>query len=504
MTVQPVEKFSPYSTISAFGAELPSIYSPHDVERIKAYQVYEQIYWDVPETFKLTMRGDDDNPIYIPTARTIVDTTDRFICAEPGFVIDPDVGSDSEQALAKTWLTALFRRERWWSKFNSSKTYGIMRGDWVWHIIGNDLKPQGSRIKIEPVDPAAYFPVTHPDDPDRIIAVHIMEQFTDANDEVFIKRQTYTKGADPVNNDGSDTSIWNSIAIMDTEAWQNLSDKPVKVIKEPTALPPMITAIPLYHIKNIETPGDPFGSSDIRGFERIMAAVNQAISDEELTLALEGLGMYATDGGPPRDEQGAITDWVLGPGRVVEHTNGSKFARVSGVGTVEPYQSHLSFLINSLKEASATPDAAVGKVDVSIAESGISLLLQLSPMLAKRNKREDQIGDVLTQMYFDLNSWLEAYEGVSTPAVAIPVWGDAVPVDREKRFQEIMLIWNNGAGLADDDWARTELEKLGFNFDATDTEAVLNMMKARADAVDPFATRAAGEVTAETEGTATP
>ena len=221
MTVQPVEKFSPYSTISAFGAELPSIYSPQDVERIKAYQVYEQIYWTVPETFKLTMRGDDDNPIYVPTGRTIVDTTNRFICVEPGFVIDPDVGTPEEQGLMKSWMTALFRREKWWSQFNAAKRYGIMRGDWVWHIIGNPLKPAGSRLKIEAVDPAAYFPVTHPDTPSRIIACHIMEQFTDAEDNVFIKRQTYTKGIDPVNNDGSDTTIYNSIQIVDAEITGN-------------------------------------------------------------------------------------------------------------------------------------------------------------------------------------------------------------------------------------------------------------------------------------------
>lgn len=501
MTVQPVEKFSPYSTLSTYGTELPSIYSPLDVERIGAYQVYEQIYWNVPETFKLVMRGDDDMPIYVPTGRTIVDTTNRFTCPDPGFIMDPDVGTPDEQALIKSWLTALFRRERWWSKFKENKRYGIMRGDSVWHILANPAKPAGRRIKLEAIDPAAYFPVTHPDDPDKIIAVHIMEQFIGKDEEVYIKRQTYQKGTDPVENDGSDTTIWNSVAIFDTEAWQDLADKPITVITDWHALDPQISAIPLYHIRNIGTPGDPFGSSELRGLERIMSAINQAISDEELTLALEGLGMYATDGGPPRDDAGNTTDWVLGPGRVVEHRKDSNFERVTGIHTVAPYQDHLSFLINQLKEASGTPDAAVSKIDVSVAESGISLMLQLAPMLAKRDEREEEVGDVITQMYYDLNYWLEAYEGISSPAVALPTWGDAIPTDRDKRFQEIMAIWNGGAGLADDDWARSELEKLGFSFEGQSGETVLNMMRARTEATDAFATRAAGELERGSEET---
>jgi hypothetical protein len=39
--------------------------------------------------------------------------------------------------------------------------------------------------------------------------------------------------------------------------------------------------------------------------------VNQSISDEELTLALDGIGVYATTSGPPLDSDGNATDWVL-------------------------------------------------------------------------------------------------------------------------------------------------------------------------------------------------
>lgn len=495
MSVESVESFTPYTTAAATFSALPTWVNEYDAQRINAYQVYEQIYWNVPETFKLVLRGEENNPIYIPTGRTIVDTTNRYLCPSPAFLIDPDVGEDTDQETMRRFMSALFRRERFWSKFNSNKRYGIMRGDWCWHILANPAKTLGRRLTIQPIDPAAYFPVTHPDDPDRIIAAHIVEQYTDPEGTARIKRQTYQKGLDPVNNDGTDTTIYNSIAVFALEEWEALDASAVTTIKPPTALPPQITSIPIYHIKNIETPGDPFGSSELRGLERIMAAINQAISDEELTLALEGLGMYATDGGPPRDEQGNITDWVMGPGRVVEHAKGSRFERVTGVQSVDPVQNHLTFLLQAVKEASATPDAAISKIDVSVAESGISLLLQLGPMLSKVEEKSDAVDDVMIQMYYDLNRWIAAYEQLDLPCVALPVYGSPIPEDRDKRFKEVMEIV--AAGLADAEWARAELGKIGFEFPDDTGDAVLTEAAARARATDPFAVRMQSEMEEE-------
>lgn len=492
MSVQAVEAFTPYSTVTAMFGALPTWMSEMDAERITAYQVYEQVYWNVPDTFKLVMRGEDVLPIYIPTARTIVDTTQRYLCPKPGFIIDPDTGTTADQELVRRMLSATFRRERFWSKYIANKRYGIMRGDWCWHVTANPNKAPGSRIKIEPLDPAAYFPITHPDDPDQIVAVYIVEQFTDDEGNTTIKRQTYQRGADPLNNDGTDTTIYNSIALFDVEAWEDLKDHPVRIIKPPTPLPPEIKAIPVYHIRNFETPGDPFGSSELRGFERIMAAVNQAISDEELALALEGLGMYETDGGPPRDESGAITDWVLGPGRVVEHPPSTKFSRVDGVKDIGPVQNHLAFLINSLKEASGTPDAAIGKVDVTVAESGISLLLQLGPLLAKIDERSEPVTDVHTQMFHDIcQYWFPAYEQLATDCVGLPVWGSSLPDDRDKKFTEIMTMVTNQ--IVDTAWARTELAKLGYEFPDDMNQTILTEAAARARATDPFGSRMEGE-----------
>lgn len=491
MSITPLESFTPYSTASALFAATPQWMSEMDAQRIMSYQVYEQIYWNVPETFKLSARGTDNSPIYIPTGRTIIDTSNRYIGPAWAAVIDPDYGGTSDQAALRLALTQLFRREKFWTKYNSNKRFGLIRGDWLFHIIGNDLKPQGTRLKIETIDPAAYFPVFHPDDPDRIIGCHLVEQIL-TDDGWKLKRQTYQRGADPINNDGTDTTIYNSIATFNAESWEEFDAKPVTTIKPLTPLPPEIKALPVYHIKNIETPGDPFGSSELKGFERIMAAINQAISDEELALALEGIGVYATDGGPPKDENNNITDWVLGPGRVVEHQKGSKFARVQGVGSVTPVMDHLKFLINTLKEASGTPDIAIGKVEVAQV-SGISLLLQMGPMLAKADEREETISSTMDQFLHDISQmWFPAYERESFQAIAVSSYGDRLPQDRAAQLAEIVQIAGL-PGIVDADWVRAELAKLGFVFDKDIGGKAMAEMAAKAAAVDPFAARMAAE-----------
>lgn len=482
--------FTPYSTIEPFFGGLVSWVPPEDQQRITAYQVYQEIYWNHPQTFKLVARGADEMPIYIPSGRIIVDTTARYVAKKLRVVVSPDVGTPAEVLLAQQSFDTLFARERFLARFNSQKKQGLINGDWLWHITADATKLPGTRISIRHVDPAAYFPIYDGGNLDRIIKVHLAEQFVDnVQNKTFVKRQTYEK---------TDTGgILSSSGIFEVKDWW-LSTSPVQVLIPPTLLPPQITQIPVYHIKNREEDGNPFGSSEIRGLERVMAAMNQGMSDEDIALALEGLGVYASDSGKPIDEDtGEPVDWIIGPGRVVE--NALNFRRVSGIGSVQPYGDHINLLNTFLNEAAGTTDAARGKVDVQVAESGISLALQLAPMLAKVDDQNQTIIDVHTQMFFDLKAWFSAYEQANFPDTEIkPVFGNPLPVNVKELLANIVMMMSTTPPLMSATTARDRLREAGVEFAPDELvriaqEAQLTASLAPATA-DPFAARSAQEL----------
>jgi len=489
--------FTPYSTAAPLMGTLPSwIGSLLDQQRILSYQLYEEIYWNVPETFKLTARGAEDRPIYVPTARTLVDTTNRYVGAQFGFAVDPMLGSPNDQAALQLAFRSLFARERVRSQFAANKRFGLIRGDWLWHVIADPAKPQGRRLTIRPVDPASYFPIYDEDDIDRVVGCHLVDPFEDPSDngKMKIRRQTYRK---------TETGgVTVEEGIFELDKWEGPQHRPVKVIRAVENLPPQITALPVYHVRNFEEPGNPFGSSELRGLERIMAAVNQSVSDEELALALDGLGMYATDSGAPVDEDGNDTDWVLGPGRVVELEDGKTWKRVGGVSSVAPQQDHIKMLLNFLHEAAGTPDAARGKVDVAVAESGVSLMLQMGPMLSKADEKDQIILDVHTQMFFDLvTGWFPAYESTSFgEALVVPTLGDKLPVDRAAKFKELNDMHERR--VISSSFYRAEATKLGYVFPEDIGVDIIQEEQALTEAAaiaDPFAERAAEELDGEAE-----
>ncbi len=170
--------FNQYSTARPMLSNLPT-WVGNDVEqaRIASYKFYEQVYWNVPEAFNLVARGSDNSPIYVPAAKTIVETMHRHLA--PGMVIiaDPSFGSDQEKLLATQVITDLARRERLYSRFSANKRYGIIRGDWLWHLYADPLRPAGSRVSVFPLDPASYFPIYNEENLDEIIGAHIVEPF---------------------------------------------------------------------------------------------------------------------------------------------------------------------------------------------------------------------------------------------------------------------------------------------------------------------------------------
>ena len=101
-----------------------------------------------------------------------------------------------------------------------------------------------------------------------------------------------------------------------------------------------------------------------------------------------------------------------------------------------------------LSEASGTPAIAIGRVDVAVAESGISLQLQLMPLLAQNAEKEQEIISVIDQMFYDITTmWLPAYEPelFPDPVVMIGmsvvcVFDDPSPKNRDKQIEETVAL----------------------------------------------------------------
>lgn len=447
--------FTPYSTGAEYFGTKPSwIPDELDIMRIQSYQAYEEIYWNAPDVMKVSLRGSNTLPMYVPSARTIIDTTNRYYGIDFRVVC---TGTGTALAAAQMAITDFIKREKFRSKFNGAKRFGLIQGDQIWHLTADETKMPGSRLRLTALDPGMYFPITDPEDVDRVVGCHLVELITTPDGDK-IRRLTYRKAE-------TGTGITVEEGIFKTDKWGGPEDQPETVVRPVTALPPIITSLPVYHTKNTETPGDPFGSSEIRGLERLMAGINQAMSDEDLALALMGIGMYATDASQPVDPKTRQPiPWQLGPGKVIHH-DGTHFNRVQGVsGLSESYGAHYDRLWEAIKQASSTPDVAIGTVDVSVAQSGIALALQLSPMLAKTGEKNDLLLDTQNQLWYDLmNMWMPAYEQTTFTDITYDcVVSNGVPTDREARFAELDSML--AQGVIDTAYYRAEAAKLGYVF----------------------------------------
>lgn len=487
--------YTPYSTAVPLLGPLPTWLNSYDAARVSSYALYDQMYWNVPDTYKLTQRGSDKNPIYVPSARVIINAVNRFLAKDFDFVLDPAVGTPEDRLLVGNAMRTLFAREGFRRKFGTQKRAGLIRGDAIWHIVADPARPAGRRLSIYEIDPGMYFPIVDPDNLDRVIGCHLVEQFTE-NGKTLIRRQTYLKS-----ENGRITSELN---VFESGKWDDREGQDTKLVRAEakTELPPEITALPVYHIRNSIEPGNPFGSSELRGLEIIAARVNQTISDEDVALALEGLGLYYTTSGPPRDEDGNETDWILGPGRVVEIDPESEFGRVTGVSSVSSSQDHADWLLAEMRRSIGVPDVAVGMVDVAIAQSGIALSLQMSPLLASCADKEEEMLEVYDHMLFDIvNGWLPAYEGIRGEVGVGAVVGDAMPVDKDAFVDRVIKLVT--AGLASAEWARAELASVGIVLPGTEGDTILAEKEAlsRALSNDVYSERIRAELdTLLTEG----
>jgi hypothetical protein len=492
--------FDPYSTARPLIKGYPTwLGDPQEQARIASYLLYEQIYWTIPEAFKLVSRGKEDKPIYIPSGKVICETLNRYLAPKMKVVVDPTLGDTNQQALATQVMSDFMKREKLASKFAMNKRYGIIRGDWIFYLQADPNRPPGAKISIFAIDPASFFYIYNEDNIDEIIGVHVVNQY-DVEGKPMIKRETWRK----TTGTAGPSPITYESAVFKVDEWggPGIAEKaPQKVLQAPVALPSPIDQLPFYHIPHFSEPGLLWGSSEMRGLERLMASINQAISDEDLALALEGLGVYATTAGTPVDaDTGEDTGWNLGPGRVVElpETEGGTsvqdlFARINGVGSVTPFQEHLAYMHDQLNQAAGQPAIARGAVsDVQIAESGIALRLELAPLLTAAEEKDQIIIDVTTNMMYDLAKWFIAYEGTAfNSLLEVTRWnmvfGDKVPEDKQNKFNNLMTIAGLASPIVPKTWIRGELVKLGWEIDEatvaaqleTETQAAADAFNAR-------------------------
>lgn len=471
---------------------IPTWMNEYDASRIASYALYENIYWNQPQTFRLQQRGNEENPLYIPSGRIIVNTMDRYAGTNWTPVLDPAFGTEAEQVEALAQVRRLFKRERIGSQYDSNKLYGLIRGDWCWVIEANSAKAAGTRLTVRAIDPSIVFPIEHPDDSDRNLGVDLVEQIK-VGEDLRIKRVRYLKSEHPDHPSQSLTPggpISYQVDVLEVENWET---EP-KLVRNPEVeraavlLNPLIVDPPIFLIKNFEEPQNPWGSSEMRGLERIFAGVNQSMTDEELTLALDGLGMYTSDKGRPTDEQGNPTNWVLGPGRVVHDET---FKRVDGVKTVQPFIEHTQFLLDQAYQVNGASDVTRGVVDVSVAESGIALALRMGPIINSSKKKNTLIQESMDQFMYNLKIWFQVYEGVNMSTVEFnSTFDDPIPEDKQARFDNLMAMYTADPPLITAAYFRDACREMGMGI-PTDVngQAIADERAAMLAASDPSGAR---------------
>lgn len=452
---------TPYSTAAPYLAPKEAwISDEYTGERISAYKFYQDLYWSEDETLQLIRRNEDGRAVYVPKPKMIVDTTSHYLLKGLHVgVADPEKDKELQE-----FIDSFNKRERFYSRFQVAKLAGVTRGDWVFHLTANPTKAQGSRLSLNSVDPACYFPEFDTDDLEKRTGAKLVEQFISPDDptEVVLKVLRYWQDYDEDGNRLSDL-VWREENLWKVKDW-DVPEKAQKIrqLLPPAPLPSDITTIPLYHFKNAEWDGFDFGNSELKGYERIFQAIDQAISDEEISLALVGLGVYATDAGRPK-VNGVEQDWIVAPGTVWEMPGATMVKRLEGISTVTPVLDHVRYLQETLMESSGTSEIAVGKVDVQTAESGIALALKFLPTLAKVEYRDVSGVEILTQMWYDWKLWVKAYEGTDYTATDINITlGDKLPLDRSKRIDELNNMFDRK--VISRKYYRKEMTQLGYTF----------------------------------------
>lgn len=511
----PTDVFTQYSNAKPFfGTQVPNWVGANrdDVDRVRSYIFYERLYWNVPDTLAIVERGEDSLPIYLPSSRKMVEACNRFLAKGWDYQLTPNAGSPSDQAATKDMMASLFKLQKMKAKFARQKRYGLIRGDAVWHIRADPTRPLGHRIDVYEVDPTNAYAILQDNNPDRIVGWHLIDLVVDPRDvtKQVVRRQTYRKVTGEAYGPSvitSETGLYELGKWDDRKTPTNPNPEVAQlpqvnggVVKPVFELPVEITNLPVYLIANQKQPCQTYGSSEVRGIETVIAGVNQAVSDQDLALALQGLGVYYTTAGPPVGQDGTPGVFDISPGTVLEMPEGAAFGKVTGVSAGLPGIEHMNFLLANMQSAIGIPDIAAGVVDVSVAESGIALQLQLSPLLSHNAEKEQDMADDYNVMYYDLvNGWFPAYEGLGrdTGVEVTMTTSDPIPQDRAARFAEIIALVTAVPPLMSVKTGQAELNKIGYDIPAEELTQLQSEAESRAKTAtvaDPFAQRLQGEV----------
>jgi len=553
---------SVYETVAMFGRPFPTHVSEKakdDRDRLRAYDTYTELFQNNPEAFTAVLKLDSGNELFrrlIASSRTIIEASNRYFGRGLSWVVEPadptsaaaPGGVGGEGAAASTpdggaaaadatsallgpqgSLTQLLRREEFGARYMSMKRWSLVRGDGMFHITADPTKEEGQRISITELHPGAYFPIYDPANAERVVGCYIVNIVKDDEDEDMVARLEYRRiltqedVANPsLAGNGGLKTVFAKLTFWELDGWDEryLEQADLKPVAAParfsaaaadpasstallmagTALPSTITALPVYHFRNNRRGGSVFGVSELQGIETMITGVNQTVSDQELAVALQGLGLYWTDSGQAKDTDGNAIPYKISPGSMLSLEEGGKIGRLSGVDSVSPSMQHAKFLQDSMQEATGTPAVAIGRPNNTSAESGVALAIEMSPVVSKGEEKEEEHLGRLTQMLFDLlTGWMPAYEGYTDDGTrVIPVFDDPVPVDRAAVVTEVTSLVTGkiiSARTARDVVA----ERLGYQFSddedarlAGEAQAALDLEGARLDAAVGAGSPAAG------------
>ena len=484
--------FTPWSSLDNMLGKPPTWWPEEERQRIQAYEKYDQMYWNDPTQYAIRVL-EDEQPIYVPNARVIVDTTANWlmkgleiVATNEDVSATPMTGEDARRdaranskSPAQRNLESFLKRERFFSKFNINKQSGITRGDSAFHITADPLKPSGERVSIDTLHPGMVWKVTDEDDPDKIIRIHIVEVYIRPNDpekKEYIRKLTYEKvvveGRRRIQREEGIYKLSGEKGM-----WFGPTPEKVETILEPGLLPADITQFPVYWFNNIEWESQLYGSSELRGLEFLEWAVSQGTTDTQMALALEGLGVYATDGGRPVNDDGKETNWEIIPGGVMEVPAGSYFRRVEGVGSITPMMDQLKYLESKMYAATGMTDVALGQIDVQVAQSGIALAIKFMPTLARIENRDTAYTEILQQMWFDLRSWFSAYDPLAQiPEIEVMIAKSKLPVNRVETLNELNNMLDRK--IISRKYYREKMAELGYVIPANEDDQILEEAEA--------------------------